>query len=143
MIHIIKNGGTIAALLFLLFKGHMSKAQDMDLWYEKPAMRWEEMLPLGNGLIGMMPDGGVKDEKIVLNEISMWSGGKEDPNNCNAYRSLPAILDFLQKGQNDLAEGLVNRNFVTNGKDVSSVYRIPCIPCICQKEQKPYSLIID
>jgi hypothetical protein len=44
MIHIIKNGGTIAALLFLLFKGHMSKAQDMDLWYEKPAMRWEEML---------------------------------------------------------------------------------------------------
>src|SRR5882724_6972268 len=37
------------------------------LWYDKPAQRWEETLPLGNGHLGMMPDGDVANEKIVLN----------------------------------------------------------------------------
>ena len=40
------------------------------LWYDEPAELWEETLPLGNGRLGMMPDGGITEEKIVLNEIS-------------------------------------------------------------------------
>lgn len=31
---------------------------DLKLWYTRPAERWEETLPLGNGRLGMMPDGG-------------------------------------------------------------------------------------
>ena len=30
---------------------------DLKLWYTRPAERWEETLPLGNGRLGMMPDG--------------------------------------------------------------------------------------
>lgn len=48
------------------------------LYYRAPAAIWEETLPLGNGRLGMMPDGGVSREHIVLNEISMWSGGESD-----------------------------------------------------------------
>ena len=44
------------------------------MYYEFPAAIWEETLPLGNGRLGMMPDGGVQTDHIVLNEISMWSG---------------------------------------------------------------------
>ena len=44
--------------------------------FDAPAEIWEETLPLGNGRLGLMPDGGVDTEKIVLNEISMWSGSK-------------------------------------------------------------------
>ena len=40
------------------------------LYYRSPAAIWEETLPLGNGRLGMMPDGGVYREHIVLNEIS-------------------------------------------------------------------------
>lgn len=40
------------------------------LYYTAPATIWEETLPLGNGRLGMMPDGGVDREHIVLNEIS-------------------------------------------------------------------------
>ena len=29
------------------------------LWYNSPAAQWEETLPLGNGRLGMMPDGGI------------------------------------------------------------------------------------
>ncbi|MDM1293683.1 glycoside hydrolase family 95 protein [Sphingobacterium sp. N143] len=96
----------------------LSFAQDkpLELWYDKPAKVWEETLPLGNGLIGMMPDGSPEREKIVLNEISMWSGSPEDPNNYQAYKNVEAIQTLLKAGKNDEAEKLVNETFVTNGK---------------------------
>jgi alpha-L-fucosidase 2 len=45
------------------------------IWYEKPAARWTEALPLGNGRLGAMVFGGVDDELLQLNESSLWSGG--------------------------------------------------------------------
>lgn len=92
-----------------------SQAQNLNLWYEAPATRWEEALPLGNGLIGMMPNGNVGDESIILNEISMWSGSAEDANNYEAYKSVKEIQQLLKDGKNDLAEKLVNKNFVSTG----------------------------
>ncbi len=88
----------------------------LSLWYNKPAQIWEETLPLGNGLIGMMPDGNATREKIVLNEISMWSGSPEDPNNYEAHKNVDAIQALLKAGKNDEAEKLVNETFVTKGK---------------------------
>lgn len=41
------------------------------LYYTASATIWEETLPLGNGRLGMMPDGGIHREHIVLNEISL------------------------------------------------------------------------
>ena len=51
--------------------------------------------PLGNGRLGMMPDGGVDREHIVLNEISLWSGMEADYGNPDASRSLPAIQQLF------------------------------------------------
>lgn len=92
-----------------------SYAQDLKLWYDKPAKIWEETLPLGNGWIGMMPNGGVQEENIVLNEISMWSGSPQDPNNYNAYKKVSSIQELLFQGKNDESEKLVNQNFVCVG----------------------------
>lgn len=91
-------------------------AQDLTLWYDKPALRWEESVPLGNGLIGMMPNGNVQDESIVLNEISMWSGSPQDPNNDQAHLYVEEIQKLLFEGKNDLAEALVNKHFVCKGQ---------------------------
>lgn len=93
----------------------MANAQDLRMWYNQPAQRWEETLPLGNGLIGMMPDGKVHDESIVLNEISLWSGSPQDANNYEAKNSLKEIQGLLFQGKNNLAEALVNKNFVCVG----------------------------
>ena len=101
--------------IFLLSSYHLF-AQNLNMWYDRPALRWEETLPLGNGQIGMMPDGKVRDESIVLNEISMWSGSPEDPNNDLAYKSVDRIQGLLFAGKNDEAEQLVNQHFVTKGK---------------------------
>ena len=102
-------------LIGLCFMLGMANAQDLRMWYNQPAQRWEETLPLGNGLIGMMPDGKVHDESIVLNEISLWSGSPQDANNYEAKNSLKEIQGLLFQGKNNLAEALVNKNFVCVG----------------------------
>jgi alpha-L-fucosidase 2 len=86
------------------------------LWYEKPAARFYESLPLGNGRLGAMVFGGVNDERIVLNESSMWSGSPEEADRPDAHKSLPEIRRLLLEGKNREAEQLVNANFTCQGK---------------------------
>ncbi|GAB1359164.1 hypothetical protein MASR1M31_09450 [Porphyromonadaceae bacterium] len=69
------------------------------LWFDREATRFEELLPLGNGRIGMMPGGGVHSEKIPLNEISLWSGSKHDFDNPDALKHLPRIRSCFSKGK--------------------------------------------
>ncbi|WP_183572378.1 glycosyl hydrolase family 95 catalytic domain-containing protein [Mucilaginibacter sp. X5P1] len=95
--------------------------QPLRLWYDKPAQVWEETLPLGNGRLGMMPDGGVANENIVLNDITLWSGAPQDANNYNAYKVLPQIRKLLVEGKNDEAQDLINKDFVCTGKGGGSV----------------------
>ncbi|MCD8739991.1 glycoside hydrolase family 95 protein [Mucilaginibacter roseus] len=101
-------------VLVLAFSAQMSavNAQALKLWYDKPARVWEETLPLGNGRLGMMPDGGVSNEKIVLNDITLWSGAPQDANNYEAYKYLPQIRRLLDEGKNDEAQDLIDKNFV-------------------------------
>ena len=44
------------------------------LWYREAARSWNEALPLGNGRIGAMVFGGAEDERVCLNEDTLWSG---------------------------------------------------------------------
>lgn len=83
---------------------------------ESPAVFWEECFPLGNGHLGMMPDGGVDEETIVLNDITLWSGAPSDDSNPEALRSLPEIQRLLVEGKNDEAQNLMYENFVCGGE---------------------------
>jgi alpha-L-fucosidase 2 len=87
----------------------------LKLWYDKPASQWEETLPLGNGRLGMTPDGGINEEHIVLNDITLWSGAPQDANNYEAYKSLPEIRRLLAEGKNNEAQELVDKNFICKG----------------------------
>ena len=42
------------------------------------AKSWEQGLPVGNGRQGAVLLGGVQQERIVLNEESLWYGGKRE-----------------------------------------------------------------
>lgn len=47
---------------------------------------WEsKTLPLGNGRIGATVYSGMKLDAAVLNEVSLWSGGENLPNNGSGY----------------------------------------------------------
>lgn len=46
------------------------------LWYAKPAAKWVEALPVGNGRLGAMVFGRMDEERIQLNEDTLWPGGR-------------------------------------------------------------------
>ncbi len=88
----------------------------LTLWLDKPAKVFTESLPLGNGRLGAMDFGGVTDERIVLNEDSLWSGSVQDADRTNAAAALPRIRELLLAGKNHEAESLVNHNFTCSGR---------------------------
>lgn len=102
-------------LSFCLFITATLSAKENDslrLWFNHPATIWEETLPLGNGRLGAMPDGGLQHEQIVLNDISLWSGSVQDADNPEAAQYLPEIRQLLLAGKNDEAQALMYKTFV-------------------------------
>ena len=85
------------------------------LWYETPGVNFTQGLPLGNGRLGIMILGGTADERIVLNEESMWNGSPSDDNRPDAHQNLPKIRELLLAGKNSEAEELVNQTFTCQG----------------------------
>ena len=86
----------------------------LSLWYRRPAKRWTEASVLGNGRLGGMVWGGVKQEKIDLNEDTLWSGEPYDNLNTNGLNALPLIRALLLSGRNAEAQQLVESKM--NGK---------------------------
>src|SRR4051812_40069664 len=83
--------------------------------FDTPAANFTESTPLGNGRLGAMMFGGVDEERIVLNENSVWSGSRQDADRPDAYKALPEIQRLLLEGKNSEAEALVNAHFVCRG----------------------------
>src|SRR5258707_6950430 len=85
------------------------------IWFNAPAKNFTESSPMGNGRLGAMMFGGVDEERIVLNESSVWSGSRQDADREDAYKVLPEIRRLLLEGKNPEAEALVNANFTCTG----------------------------
>ena len=85
------------------------------LSYSKPAEKFYEALPLGNGRIGALVFGGGNVERIILNESTMWSGSYYDADRADAYKNLPEIRQLLLDGKNKEAQALVQKTFVCQG----------------------------
>ncbi|MGI5894897.1 MAG: glycosyl hydrolase family 95 catalytic domain-containing protein [Candidatus Merdivicinus sp.] len=69
------------------------------LWYRQEAKNWNEALPIGNGRLGGMVFGGARDERIQLNEDSVWSGGFRDRANPDCPKNLDTIRKLLAEGR--------------------------------------------
>lgn len=93
----------------------LSFCQPLRLWYDSPASHWEACLPLGNGRLGAMPDGGVQTDKIVLNDITLWSGAAQDADRPDAWQHLPEIRQLLAEGRNHDVERLMGEYFICKG----------------------------
>jgi alpha-L-fucosidase 2 len=87
---------TINCFLFLSLEGAAQRRQVKKLWYNQPAKRWVEALPVGNGKIGAMIFGDPENELLQLNESTLYSGGPvRDKINPKAASYLPAIRQAL------------------------------------------------
>ena len=76
------------------------------LRYKKPAKKWIDALPLGNGIMGAMVYGGVKKERIAFNNSSLWSGYPKDHDNKESLAHLGKVRELIFNGENHLADRL-------------------------------------
>ena len=69
------------------------------LWYKQPAARWTDALPIGNGRLGAMIFGGIQNERIQMNEDTLWSGSPREWNNPDAKQHLSEIRRLVLEEQ--------------------------------------------
>ncbi|MFC6101397.1 glycoside hydrolase family 95 protein [Olivibacter domesticus] len=121
------------ALIFVVISSIQSTyAQQYQnkLWYTSPAdatakdnpdgwvsdQEWLKALPIGNGRMGAMVFGDVNQERVQLNELSLWSGSVDDNDNPEARKYLPQIRKLLFEGKYKEASELTNKTQVCKGK---------------------------
>jgi alpha-L-fucosidase 2 len=103
------------SIAFIFSATIRAQQKPLRLWYDAPATYWEATLPLGNGRLGAMPDGGVLKENIVLNDITLWSGSVQDADKPEAYKYLDTIQKLLFAGKNIEAQQVMAQHFVCKG----------------------------
>jgi alpha-L-fucosidase 2 len=104
------NGNAILTVPIEIKPSTAPAASPLTLWYTKPAREWVEALPLGNGRLGAMDFGGVTQERLQLNEDTIWSGGPYNPANPAALQAYPKIRELVFAGKQKEAEDLVTKS---------------------------------
>ena len=80
------------------------------LWYQKPAREWVEALPVGNGRLGAMVFGGADEERLQLNEDTIWAGGPYDPANPDAFETYQQARTLIFAGRQKEAADLIMKS---------------------------------
>lgn len=105
----MRNAFLCSILLLGLAAPVQLMAADPLLWYQHPAQKWGDALPIGNGRLGGMVFGGVAKEHIQLNEDTIWNGKKRDRINPEALKALPEVRRLLFEGKPREAETLEDK----------------------------------
>lgn len=107
----------LTVLLCIETRGQLTNP-DLKLWYDKPASKWLEALPIGNGSLGAMIFGGIDQEHIQFNEETLMTGTTKTVGFYQPFGDL--YLDFGQmKPENytrelDLTKSLHQVRFSSN-----------------------------
>lgn len=100
--------------------------ESLSLWYQQAAAQWVEALPVGNGRLGAMSFGRIAQERIQLNEDTLFAGGPYDPNNPRSLEALPQVRALIDQAKFAEAAELIS----------SSMMGVP-------KQQMPYGAAGD
>jgi len=92
-----------------------TRPSDLKLWYDEPAKEWTQALPVGNGRLGAMVFGGVKNERLQLNDATLWSGGPQDADNPEALAALHEVRKLISEGKYAEADALAIKKLVCKG----------------------------
>ncbi|MHC4112139.1 MAG: glycoside hydrolase family 95 protein [Planctomycetota bacterium] len=121
----MKNLTTRMTLMILAFfagsaffigcvKGNLRNSDDpaenwsgLQLWYNQPARKWTEALPLGNGRLGAMVFGGTTQERIQLNEDTIWAGPPVPQDRVGAYKHIAEARKLIFEGKYSEAQRIM------------------------------------
>ena len=82
------------------------------LWYDKPARQWVEALPVGNGRLGAMVYGRPLQERLQLNEDTLWAGGPYRFDNPGFKAALPRARALIDEGKFIEARDLISQEMI-------------------------------
>lgn len=85
------------------------EVRPLEIVSHEPAIYLNQSVPIGNGQLGASIYGGVDRERLLLNEVTLWSGEPSDWNNPGAKAALPEIRRLLFAGKTKDAEQLCRR----------------------------------
>jgi len=88
-----------------------STAPPQLLWYKGAATVWEEALPVGNGRLGAMVFGDPKNERIQLNDDSLWPKDLGWDHPSGTPEDLAYIRSLLEKGAIQTVDSLLVEKF--------------------------------
>lgn len=107
--HSLSSSIILVLGLVVILGTHQTTAQtseSLKLWYKRPASNWNEALPVGNGSLGAMVFGGIKEERIQLNEETIWTKDGEYKDRQNAHKYIGDVRRLLFEGNYAEAEKL-------------------------------------
>src|SRR6266545_8053344 len=103
---------------FLAAAGAASLARSADaraglrLWYRQPAPDWNEALPIGAGRLGAMIFGGVAEERLQINENTLYSdepGRRDLP--LDIAPDFDRVIQMLRRGEYAEAAGIISHKW--------------------------------
>lgn len=74
------------------------------IWDDKPAEKWDLAYPVGNGRLGAMPWGMFPNEKILINEETIWENQGEMKIVEDADAHLETIRQLVAAGDYQAAD---------------------------------------
>lgn len=98
---------------FLCISCEKKHENHLKLWYEAPAEKWVEALPVGNGRLGAMVFGNPVQERLQLNEETIWAGQPNNNANPEALFAIPQIQKMIFEGRYKEAQDLVGQKVIT------------------------------
>ena len=101
-------------ILTLSIGTFISNAEELKLWFRQPAANWNEALPVGNGRLGAMVFGGVENERLQLNEETVWSKGGMLVDKKDGFKAIPKIRKLLFEGMYTEAEKMCLDHLMTD-----------------------------
>ena len=90
------------------------------LFFNQPATKWSDSLPVGNGRLSACVFGNPSLDRVQLNEESIWDGERRDRNNPKAGEAVPKIRELLFTGKIAEAEALASSDMLSIPR------RMPC-----------------
>ncbi|UZD24402.1 glycoside hydrolase family 95 protein [Algoriphagus halophytocola] len=92
--------------------------QELKVWYNEPALEWTEAIPIGNGYMGAMVFGGVYQERIQMNEGTLYSG---DPDftykSLNVRKKYPEVMALMEDGEFKQAQDIIQKNWLGRAQE--------------------------
>ncbi len=85
----------------------------LSLWYDKPSVQWTDALAIGNGRMGAMVFGGVEQERLQLNEDTLYSGEPPaDLRTLDITKDFDHVTGLLKAGRNSEVDAYVSKNWL-------------------------------